>query len=73
MDMLVYDRAMAAFCRQQARFDQQNERLWLNQAQDWAEKNPKRVFFRAPDPKAARLGEDRTRRSQKQTSPRASV
>jgi hypothetical protein len=35
MDMLAHCRAMAAFCRQQAKVDE-NKTFWLEEAEQWA-------------------------------------
>jgi hypothetical protein len=35
MNMLSYCRAMAAFCRQRARFDGEYEAFWTEEAEEW--------------------------------------
>jgi hypothetical protein len=35
MDAVAYGQAMAAFCRQQARFEDQHEDFWLAEASGW--------------------------------------
>lgn len=48
MDKITYSRAMAAFCRQQAKFEQQNEQFWLSEATGWAQRFPEGVAARLP-------------------------
>ena len=35
MDVLAYCRAMAAFCRQRAEFDGENDTFWASEAAEW--------------------------------------
>jgi hypothetical protein len=35
MDMLAHCRAMAAFCRQHARFEDVNDAFWIGEAEEW--------------------------------------
>jgi hypothetical protein len=35
MDMLAYCRAMAAFCRQRAKFEDENDTFWISEAEEW--------------------------------------
>jgi hypothetical protein len=35
MDMLAHCRAMAAFCRQRARFEDENDAFWIGEAEEW--------------------------------------
>jgi hypothetical protein len=35
MDMLAHSRAMAAFCRQRARFGDENDAFWIGEAEEW--------------------------------------
>jgi hypothetical protein len=37
MDMLRYCRAMAAFCRQRAMFEGEDEPFWTGEAREWDE------------------------------------
>ena len=48
MDKIAYSRAMAAFCRQQAKFEQRNEQFWLGEAAGWAQRFPEGVAARLP-------------------------
>ena len=36
-DSAAFYRAMAAFCRQHAKLQEESERFWLREAQTWAE------------------------------------
>ncbi len=40
MDDVTHYRAMAAFCRQRARMDGENEQFWLAEADDWTRRLP---------------------------------
>jgi hypothetical protein len=35
MDMLAHCRAMAAFCRQRANFEDENDAFWIGEAKEW--------------------------------------
>ena len=35
MDMLAHSRAMAAFCRQCAGFEDENDAFWIGEAEEW--------------------------------------
>jgi hypothetical protein len=35
MDVLAYCRAMAAFCRQRAEFEDENDTFWTREAAEW--------------------------------------
>jgi hypothetical protein len=35
MDVHAYCRAMAAFCRQRAAFEGENDTFWTNEAEEW--------------------------------------
>ncbi len=35
MDMFAHCRAMAAFCRQRARFESENNAFWIREADEW--------------------------------------
>ena len=35
MDMLAHCRAMAAFCRQRAKFEDENDLFWIREAEEW--------------------------------------
>ena len=35
MDMLAHCRAMAAFCRQRAKFEDENSLFWISEADEW--------------------------------------
>jgi hypothetical protein len=35
MDVLAYCRAMAAFCRQRAEFEDENDTFWTIEAEQW--------------------------------------
>jgi hypothetical protein len=35
MDVLAHCRAMAAFCRQRAEFENENDTFWLGEAEEW--------------------------------------
>ena len=35
MDVLAYCRAMAAFCRQRAEFEGENDTFWISEAEQW--------------------------------------
>jgi hypothetical protein len=37
MDVLAYCRAMAAFCRQRAEFDGEDDTFWTSEAEEWDE------------------------------------
>jgi hypothetical protein len=35
MDMLAHCRAMAAFCRQRAAFEGEDDAFWIREAEEW--------------------------------------
>jgi hypothetical protein len=35
MDVLAHCRAMAAFCRQRAKFEDENDLFWTREAEEW--------------------------------------
>jgi len=35
MDVLAYCHAMAAFCRQRAAFEDENDTFWTSEAEEW--------------------------------------
>jgi hypothetical protein len=50
MEMLTHCRAMAAFCRQRAKIEDENEAFWLEEAELWATLISDYAIVAAPNP-----------------------
>jgi hypothetical protein len=48
MDMAVYCRAMVAFCRQHAQFENENSLFWIGEADEWDRLTSEFAFLQAP-------------------------